>query len=172
MTGAHHPHVIALDLSLTCVGYASTRLGSGTFRPEGRGMRRLNGILEEIRHLIPGHHLVLVEGYSYASKGRAVVSIGELGGVVRLYLWKSGIPYVEIPPSSMKKVATGKGNAPKELVLVEAVRRLGYGGASNHVADALWLLQAAQQHYDLPGKVDLPKAHLSGLAKIEWQEVA
>jgi hypothetical protein len=56
---------------------------------------------------------VFIEDYSYGSKGR-VFHIAENGGVCKFLLWKNNIPYETIPPTVIKKFATGKGNADKE----------------------------------------------------------
>lgn len=162
--------VVALDLSLTASGVAvwtSTSREVTTLSPPSRGVERLEWILRRVVELTHGAGLVCIEGYAYARANQAH-QIGELGGVIRLALFTRHVPYVEIAPAALKKTATGKGNAGKELVLVEAVKRLGYSGADNNVADALWLLEMAKQHYGLPGAVDLPKKHLEGLAKVSW----
>lgn len=167
------PSILALDLSLTCCGWASTERGSGTFAPTAKGMERLGIVLDTLVQICAFHaDLVLIEGYAFAARGRAVFSIGELGGVVRYALYDSELPYVDIPPSNLKKFATGKGNASKDLVLVEAVKRLGYEGSSNDEADALWMLAMARVHYGLDGAPDLPKAHLAALDKIQWPELS
>lgn len=166
-------NVTALDLSLSSTGVASSVddgiTGVTTLEPgKLRGVHRLRWLREQVMLHAYGAHLVVMEGYSFGSRGRAMFSLGELGGVIRCALDDAGIPWVALPPSVVKKLATGKGNAKKELVLVEAVKRLGYTGSSTDEADALWLLQAALIHYGLPGAVDLPKAHLSALDTIEW----
>lgn len=171
-------NVLALDLSLTAIGWAERYGGiqmSGSFAPRYRGVERLADVAEWLdgRLGVPGMYgMVVLEGYSFASKGRAVVSMGELGGVVRLWLYDHAQPFAEIPPSCRAKLATGKGNASKDAVLVEAVKRLAYPGSDHNEADALWLLQAALHHYQLPGRVELPKAHLDGLTKIVWPELS
>ena len=66
-----------------------------------------------------------MEGYSFASRHSQAHSIGELGGVIRLLLWESGIPYVLIPPTCRAKFATGKGNASKNEVVSAVSARTG-----------------------------------------------
>jgi Holliday junction resolvasome RuvABC endonuclease subunit len=56
---------------------------------------------------------VFIEDYSYGSKGR-VFHIAENGGVCKYLLWKNNIKYEAIPPTVIKKFATGKGNADKQ----------------------------------------------------------
>lgn len=167
--------IAAFDLSLTCSGWA--RYGSttareyGTLSPPralGLGLLRLQWLHDAVLDHARPCDLVVIEGYSYGSKGRAVINIGELGGVVRLALYEQQVPFVVVPPSSLKKLATGKGNSGKELVLVEAVKRLEYEGADNNEADALWLLEAAKQHYKLPGATNLPKTHTVAISVVQW----
>jgi hypothetical protein len=47
----------------------------------------------------------------------------------------------------VKLFATGKGNAPKDVVLTAAIQKLQYAGNDHNEADALWLLEMAVQHY-------------------------
>jgi len=58
---------------------------------------------------------ITIEGYSFASVGR-VFNIAENGGVLKYLLWKNELPYTSIPPTTIKKFATGKGNANKEAL--------------------------------------------------------
>lgn len=134
-------------------------------------MKRLRWIRDNVLGFVDDYRadLVVLEGYAYARANQAH-QIGELGGVLRLALFEAGVRYIELAPSVVKKLATGKGNAGKEQVLVEAVRRLGYEGHDNNESDALWLLAAAQVHYGLTD-LDLPKAHLAALDKVDWPEL-
>ena len=58
---------------------------------------------------------VFLESYSYASTGM-VFSIGENTGVLKHKLWTLGLKYEIIAPTVIKKYATGKGNANKEII--------------------------------------------------------
>lgn len=167
------PKTTALDLSLTSTGWADPQ-GYGMWKPPAgadRGVERLVWIRDQVVRLAASASLVVLEGYSYASRGRASISLGELGGVVRLALFEAGVPVVVIPPSSRAKYATGRGNAGKDAVLAEAIRRLGYAGHSCDEADALWLLAMAADRYDLPGKVMVPKTHRAALSGVTWPDL-
>jgi Holliday junction resolvasome RuvABC endonuclease subunit len=109
--------------------------------------------------------LVAIEGYSYASHGRSTVSLAELGGIVRYGLWCEGIIYIDVPPSTLKKYATGKGNADKGAMLVAAVKRLGYEGTDNNEADARWLHAVGMA---LMGKpvANVPELHRNALGAL------
>lgn len=80
-------------------------------------------------------------------------------------------PHV-IPPSVVKQLATGKGNANKDTVLIDTVKRVPQANVSNNnEADAVWLAVAAG-HFDGTAVMSLPVSHLTGLAKIMRPKVA
>lgn len=160
--------VVAFDLSLTCTGWADAS-GYGVLIPPARcnrGIPRLQWIRAAVLERAAGAVLVVLEGYSFASRGRAIISLGELGGVIRCALADAGTAWVDVPPSCRAMFATGKGNASKEQVLAEAIRKLGYEGHSNDEADALWLRCMALEHYT-PGAAMNEKKR-NALAKIDW----
>jgi Holliday junction resolvasome RuvABC endonuclease subunit len=171
--------ILALDLSLSRTGWAALSgdtVAHGVLQPprgEDRGVCRLRWFCEQLRQrLNPRVELAVIEGYAYGTARGAshAHSLGELGGVVRLTLHYLHIPFVEVPPASLKKYAVGKGNAGKAEVLVAAVKRLGYAGADDNEADALWLLTMARDQY---GEIEspVPKAQREGLAKVQWPQL-
>lgn len=168
-------HVVALDLSLTATGVADSRTMDARVISPPRGLSeagRLFYLQKAIDQATEGADLVVREGYAMGAKNMAHVrSIGELGGVVRLTLHCRNRPLVEVPPATLKKFATGAGNAPKEAVLQAAWQRLKYEGHDHNESDALFLMHAALVHYGLPGAVQLPKAQVEALAKIDWPEI-
>ena len=70
---------------------------------------------------------VAVEDYSYGSTGK-VFHIAENTGLLKWKLWQSEINYMVVPPTVIKKFASGKGNANKEKMyesfLFETKRKL------------------------------------------------
>ena len=166
-------NVLALDLSLNSTGYAwwdrGGHQGIGTLDPKGRrGPERLIWVREQVMHLADKKmyaDLVAIEGYAFARTNQAH-QVGELGGVVRCALWDAGIEFVEVAPSSVKKYATGKGNANKNAMLVAAGRRLGYEGDSNDEADAAWLCALVLDALGCP-VVDVPASHRAAVAAVK-----
>jgi crossover junction endodeoxyribonuclease RuvC len=169
--------ITALDLSLTAAGWATSQpilKTSGVLSPpkgHDRGMARLRWMRSAVVDLVAASDLVVIEGYAFGAKGNAVISLGELGGVVRLALSDRGLPVVEIPPSCVKLFATGKGNAPKDEVLAAAIRKLGYTEHDHNVADALWLLDMANAAYDDTRPL-ANEAQRRAMAKIVWPGIA
>lgn len=89
----------------------------------------------------PRPSLVIVEGYSYGSKGQAVIDLGEFGGILRAAL-VDRFRVIEVAPTVVKKFATTKGNAGKELVIGSMTKRFGcvFDNSDQYDALALWLL--------------------------------
>lgn len=168
--------IVGLDLSMTATGYVITNITPGTVTSKPskaeHPMSRLKTIADTIEQLIlkASHgavELIAVEGYSFGSRNSQAHKLGELGGIVRQRLWQRGWPYADVPPTVLKKYATGKGNANKSEVLAAAIRRLDYAGADDNEADALWLYAMALDHLGRPG-VDMPAVNREALGKVEW----
>ena len=58
---------------------------------------------------------VYLEDYAFAATGR-VFNIAENTGILKHYLKKNKFNFETIPPTVIKKITTGKGNANKELM--------------------------------------------------------
>lgn len=128
---------IGIDASLTGTGVCvlKTEKGSiqqilevGTIKTKLFGVPRLQYIRDTVKALIIKYPIpVFIEGYSFGSKGSSVYDLGELGGVLRVMLYENKITYKEIPPSTLKKYISGKGNAKKEIMLEQTYRKFGFG---------------------------------------------
>jgi len=67
---------------------------------------------------------VVMEGYAMGAKG-TVFHIGELTGVLKHKMFHRQILFDVVAPSSIKKFATGKGNANKEAMYTAFVEETG-----------------------------------------------
>lgn len=87
------------------------------FLPYDCDQRRYDNIARWIQNLAEVNCVsrVFIEDYSFGSTGR-VFNIAENCGLLKHKLWMAGIPFTTIPPTVIKKYATGKGNANKELL--------------------------------------------------------
>lgn len=162
--------VVGVDLSLTRTGLADDQ-GVRILTSKQTGAQRLIELRDAVNDWTIGAHLVVIEGFSFGSNNRSAREIGGLGWVVRVALTEAGIPWCEVPPSTLKKYATGKGNAGKVEMVVAARERLGYGGHDDNEADALWLRAFGLDLLGAP-LVALPKAHRDALAAVQLPEVA
>lgn len=65
---------------------------------------------------LPANTEIAIEDYSYGAKGR-VFHIAENTGILKYLLWKRGLEHQVVPPTTIKKFATGKGNAKKHEIV-------------------------------------------------------
>ena len=68
-------------------------------------------------NIVQGCEEVFLEGYAFATSVQAGVrSIAENTGLLKHKMWKNKLKFQTFPPTVIKKFATGKGNANKELM--------------------------------------------------------
>lgn len=92
--------------------------------------------------------LVVMEGYANAAKfGREAA--GELGWAVKrtVFLVTEDIPLV-VPPTSLKKFVTGKGNAKKNEMLLWVYKHWGESFSDDNQADAFALEKFGEAYLD------------------------
>lgn len=163
--------IVGLDMSLTSTGISSG--GSRhAIRTNTKGPERLSNISLMVMDVLLEleNPAVMIEGYSFASRNSQAHAIGELGGVMRLCLWNTRIPYVEIPPTSRAKFATGKGNAAKGEVMSAVSARTGIvwsGAGADDICDAFILEEMGLTALGAP-RFDWPAVNRSALEKIDW----
>jgi len=168
------PSLIGLDLSLTSTGY-SIGGNTGSITSKLVEAARLREIRDSLLSLIEENNVsfAAIEGYAFAARNSQAHKIGELGGVVRLMLFENGIPYVEIPPTSRAKFATGRGNAAKSEVISAVSARTGRiwsGKSADDECDA-WLLEEMSLHACGIGVYDWPASHLAALSNVNWSPI-
>ena len=144
--------VIGLDLSLTGTGWATFngKVTFGTLSPpknKRTGMGRISWMLSRIFRVIEQHgtpKLVTMEGLAFASRDRNLERAG-LAFLVRYKLWKRGVPYVLVAPTSLKKFTSGSGKAEKSGMMLQVFKRWQIEPANDNEADAISLVQVARQ---------------------------
>ena len=76
-------------------------------------VERYQTIADWALEVVMGCDQVCVEGYAYAAQSNRVFQIAENTGLLKYKLFQLGIPVTIVPPTEVKKFATGKGNADK-----------------------------------------------------------
>lgn len=155
--------ILGIDPGTKC-GWAvlqdGTVVASGVWdlsakRHEGGGMRfvRLRCYLEEVAGLgidAVGYEEVRSHSRRDEKTGRMVFGVDAAhvyGGIVAtLAAWCESrtpvLPYRAVPVGTIKKLATGKGNAKKSLMVTAAVSRFGCKPKDDNEADALFIALA------------------------------
>jgi len=150
--------ILALDLGTT-TGWAlrgsdgHITSGSESFRPqrfEGGGMRflRFKRWLTEIKQSCDGIDALHFEEVRRHVSTDAAHAYGGFLATLTAWCEHHQIPYQGVPVGTIKKHATGKGNASKGEMVASA-RARGHVPTDDNEADALALLHWAVQHHDV-----------------------
>lgn len=144
--------ILALDLGsqlgwALLAGDGLINGGSENFRPqrfEGGGFRylRFKRWLTEIKQSVDGIDCLHFEEVRRHVSTDAAHAYGGFLATLTAWCEHHQIPYQGVPVGTIKKHATGKGNAGKDAVIA-AVRALGFDPADDNEADALALLRWA-----------------------------
>jgi len=78
-------------------------------------------ILETTKHADPPDVSIFIEDYSFGSIGRTF-HIAENEGLIKHKCFKVGYSITAVPPTVIKKFATGKGNATKDQIYAAFVQ--------------------------------------------------
>ena len=150
--------VLALDLGST-LGWAlrlagQVMSGTETFKPgrfEGGGMRYLRFVrwLDDLMRFAGPISVVYFEEVRSHKGVDAAHAYG--GFMAQLTAWceRHAVPYQGVPVGTIKKFATGKGNANKDA-MIAAVTKWGHAPADDNEADALAVLHWATAQEDKP----------------------
>jgi Holliday junction resolvasome RuvABC endonuclease subunit len=139
--------LLALDIA-TKTGWAHSSGLSGTWdfrvgRDESADMRlvRFQGKLNEIKNGIGVDLIAFESGQVHVAHLSGILVQAEMVGIMKLWCKTNEIQYIGLNITSIKRHATGKGNAGKELMLEAARKRWPEKNIETHdEADALWIL--------------------------------
>lgn len=167
-------NVLGLDLSIAATGVALPT-GGKTFTINGdakHGDQRLCMIVDAIHDVVRWYdriHLAVLEGF--VTRSPAASTLGMVHGSVRRYLMCMNIPYVLIPPATLKAYATGHGKADKTAMAMAAFKRAGQEFGDDNQCDAWWARDAGRRHLGAHD-FDLPAVQRDRLSKVEWPNLA
>lgn len=145
--------IIGLDLSLTASGFI--KLVKGKIleqkliksKPVGDKptdeLKRILGIVKEIS--VKGSDLVVVEGIAFGiRKTTSLAQLSALNYFVRNKCYENKIPFVIVAPTTLKRFCTGKGNCPKDLIMLEVYKRWEESFSDNNLADSYVLVKIGE----------------------------
>ena len=157
------PRVLGLDLSITATGVAMPEGSVTTWRHKADlGDRRLVAIHHSLYEAVAFDDLALVVIEDLPVNARAGGVTGMVQGVVRRLLLDQGVPYLLVPPATLKKYATGRGNATKDDMRMEFYKRAGLDLRDNNQVDAAFLRLAGLDLLGSP-EIVMPASHRTAL---------
>ena len=143
--------ILALDPATHC-GWAINREVYGVWnltpqRDESVGMRLIR-FRSKLAEIIQKEHITLVvferPGGMFKS---SIIVQSEIQGQIKTVCLDHGVQYHAFSSTEIKKFATGKGNAKKDMMISCAKMLLGYPGKDDNEADALWILEKAKHDF-------------------------
>lgn len=142
--------VLGLDLGTKC-GWAVTNgllIRSGVWnltprRMESAGMRFVR-FRESLQDILDQHDVDLV-AFEEVRRHMGTAAAHVYGGLVAILQDECinvGVEYTSVPVGTVKKFATGKGNASKEMMIEAAKRTWPDFDGDDNEADARWIAMA------------------------------
>lgn len=137
--------MLGVDEALRRTGVCLNR--NGALRVElidesaSRGTKRLQNIRDRVAEILRAERpdLLVLEFYSLYSTNRPF-AIGELGGVLQVTAADLGVEHIMVPPTLLKRFATGSGAAVKDRVMRDVHRKYGEEvDDDDNIADAIAL---------------------------------
>lgn len=144
--------IVGIDPSISCTGLASGTSGEDvevvSFSSQPcpntvpHRMARFERLVGQMNDHLDGRSvgLILIEGYALGAKGQQH-KLAEFGGLLRWNMLDHCQRVLEVPPSVLKRFATGKGNAKKDLVMAHVAQRWGRLFENSDQADAFVLFR-------------------------------
>lgn len=143
---------LGIDPSLTSTGFV--RLEDGKIleqrliktKPTNNPVEELERLLFIVNTInIEKADITMVEGIAFmVHNTSALVQLSALNYLIRERLYLTNKKFIIVPPTQLKKFVSGKGNAPKELVMLEAYKRYHISFKDNNLADAYVLARIGE----------------------------
>lgn len=127
----------------------------------------ISNVLNEIiggnfKRLSLGGYIICIEGYGF-SRVANIEPLFCIGTLIRYKLKVNKLVYNNIPPTSLKKFVTGKGNSGKDIMMKELYKRWKIDTNDNNESDAHGL---ALFGLALEGKIVVPKVNMSAVTTV------
>lgn len=139
---------VGLDVS-TYTGMAKLDNGEEVGKvvnfPKAKGFERLQSIAREVKRTLElwKPDLIVIEGYAFGN-AHTLVTLVECGTIVRNVVYELGIPWMEVPPTLLKKWVTGSGAAKKDKMAACVKARWGFSSPSDDIVDAYALAKMGE----------------------------
>jgi Holliday junction resolvasome RuvABC endonuclease subunit len=133
-----HTGVAVIDAKAKLIELAVVKTG------DSRGAHRLAQIWDGVDAIASRYAVkqACIEGYAYDATGRTF-DLGEVGGIIRLLLYRKKIPFKVVAPAQLKKFAGVGPQADKPKVMKAVAKKWGIEIDQDDACDAYVLSRVA-----------------------------
>lgn len=153
--------LVILDESAKVIHQASIKAGK-----EDDPLRFMTLTAKVRKQLNTETDKVIIEGFSFGSKGAGVSKMYGIGWTLRIMLEKEGFSWTEATPSAVKKFGSNKGNAKKEDLVLPVYKKWGFESTVNDITDAYIMARIAYSMYNQDDLLTYEKEVLKKVKKI------
>lgn len=134
-------------------------------------IQKQSPVLDPLEVQPPRPILAVIEGqFTRHNDGRSTQLLAGLRWIIAYGLDARGVSIADVPPATLKKFATGNGNATKDGMVVAAWQKLRWAASNDNEADALWLVAAGLVRYGLPPLCNPDLVNVSALSGVDWPQ--
>lgn len=139
---------LGVDLSLRATGVIRLEngkiIGRQLIKSKVKGIKPIDelGRLTEIRDsiILDDVNIAVIEGLAFMARNTtALCQLAGLNYLLREHFALSGIKFVIVAPTTLKKFITGKGNCAKDMMLLETYKRYKVSFSDDNLCDAYGL---------------------------------
>ena len=140
---------IGLDLSLAKTGYTilhnSTLVSSVLIKSKPLGdtytdeLLRIMGIVSSVQEIVQKYTptIAVIENLAFGiQKTTSLTQLAGLSFLIRMMLYNTEIRFCMVSPGSLKKFVTGKGNADKNVIMMEIYKQYNHSALDDNEADS------------------------------------
>lgn len=150
-----------VDLQLQTLHHATLKDNPFPQHQLARWAMYVHDLIQLVDDFVPT--LAVIENYGFAGHGLAMQV--ELGTLIRWALFQRGVPMLLVAPNQLKKFVTGKGSGDKQVIMVEAYKRLGVDSHDDNQVDAACLAYLGAAYLGHP-PAGIPASHLKVVADL------
>ena len=153
--------LVILDESAKVIKQISIKAGK-----EDDPLRFMTLTAKVRKQLNPETDKVIIEGFSFGSKGAGVSKMYGIGWTLRIMLEQDGFSWTEATPSAVKKFGSNRGNAKKEDLILPVYKKWGFESTVNDITDAYIMARIAYSIYNHDDLLTYEKEVLKKIKKI------
>jgi len=167
--------ILGVDLSLVNTACITLKNGKIIRRQQIKSKPSGDKPIDELKRIIEirdqiktdNIELAVIEGLAFSiRKTRAIMQLAALNYFVREKLMNLKIPFIIVSPPTLKKFITGRGNSPKDIMLLATFKKYKIYFTDDNLCDAFGLAMCGSALLNqYPFKLNKPQIEVINILK-------